>query len=138
MAGSKQSGGVGNFFLGIFMLIGGGYMLLQSIRVSSGFSMGMGLFRLNFGGAGAYSVTTGMVLIPMIFGIGLLFYNSKKILGWLLTFGSLIALIFGVLSNLRVYMRNMSIFELTVMLVLTFGGLGLFLRSLKQMESDED
>ncbi len=49
----------------------------------------------------------------------------------MLTLGSVTALIFGVISSIQFGFRNMSAFELIVILVLAFGGLGLFLRSLK-------
>jgi hypothetical protein len=76
-----------------------------------------------------------MVLIPFIFGIGLIFYNSKNILAWVLTIGSVTALIFGVISTVKFSLRTMSSFDLIVILVLAVGGIGLFLRSLKKIDS---
>jgi hypothetical protein len=80
-------------------------------------------------------VTGGMIMIPFIFGIGLVFFNSKNIFGWLLTLGSITALIFGVISSVRFNLRTMTSFELIVILVLAIGGLGLFLRSLKKIDA---
>jgi hypothetical protein len=76
-----------------------------------------------------------MVMIPFIFGVGLIFYNSKNILGWVLSLGSLTALIFGVISSVRFSMRTMTSFDLIVIIILAFGGLGLFLRSLKSIDT---
>ncbi|WP_051786333.1 hypothetical protein [Endozoicomonas numazuensis] len=76
-------------------------------------------------------ITSGMIMIPFIFGIGMLFYNSRNFLGWLLSCGSLTAMLFGVISSTQFVLRNMTAFELVTILVLCFGGLGLFLRSLK-------
>ena len=120
-------GGVGQFFLGFGMLIGGGYLLLSSIVVTSRFGMGMRLFSLG----GGFGITTGMVLIPFIGGVLLVFYDSKNKAGWLLGGGSLLALLFGVISSIHLRLRQMSVFELLTLLVLCFGGLGLMLRSLK-------
>lgn len=120
------SGGIGRFFIGLIMLIGGGYLLLDSIHVSNNFHFGTRLF--SYGGMG---ITSGIILIPMMFGIGMIFYNAKNPIGWLLFVGSLIALIFGVISSIQFTMANMSLFELLVILILLVGGLGLLLASLK-------
>ena len=68
-------------------------------------------------------------------GIGLIFYNSRNILGWLLSIGSITALIFGVISSVRFSLRTMTSYDIIVILVLAVGGLGLFLRSLKAINA---
>lgn len=124
------SGGIGQFFIGLIMSCGGFYLLLNSIAVRSTFGMGMKLY--SFSGAGSqFGVTTGMVMIPFILGTGIIFYNAKNIIGWLLFCGSLVALIFGVISSIQFSFKAMSAFDLIMILVLAVGGLGLFLRSLK-------
>lgn len=131
-----SSGGTGHFLMGLLMMSGGFYMLLSAISVTSTFGLGSRLYNINAFGGGI-GVTTGTVMIPFIFGIGLIFYNAKNILGWLLSIGSLTALIFGVISSIRFSFRSMSSFELVVILVLAVGGLGLFLRSLKTIETKD-
>lgn len=121
-------GGVGQFMLGFIMMCGGGYMLLNAIRVTTQFGLGFSLYR--FGGGSGFSITSGMILIPFMFGVGIIFYNSRNMIGWLLAVGSLAAMIFGVISSIQFSMRHMSAFDLIVILVLLVGGIGLFLRSL--------
>lgn len=128
------SGGFGQFFIGLIMMCGGFYLLLNAITVSSGFGMGMRLYGFSAMG-GHYNITSGMVFIPFMLGVGLIFYNSKNILGWLLTLGSVTAIIFGVISSLRFSFRSMTSFDLMVILVLAVGGLGLFLRSLNALDA---
>ncbi|MCG9721184.1 hypothetical protein [Shewanella sp. Isolate7] len=125
-----SSGGIGLFLVGLVMMCGGFYLLLNAISVTSNFSLGYRLY--NVGGMG---ITGGTILIPLIFGIGITFYNAKNLLGWLLTLGSLTALIFGVLASVRFNLRTMTTFDLLVILVLAVGGLGLFLRSLKAIDA---
>ena len=125
------SGGIGEFWLGIIMMCGGFYMLLNAITVTSNFGMSMRLYGMSMFG-GTYAITTGMVMIPFMFGIGLLFYNAKDIIAWVLTIGSIVALIFGVIMSINFNFRAMTAFDLIVILVLSMGGTGLFLRSLKQ------
>jgi uncharacterized protein len=123
-------GGSGIFILGILMMCGGFYLLLSSISVASNFGMGLHMYGFSAFGQ-SYGITSGMVMIPFIFGVGMLFYNANSVLAWVLTLGSMTALIFGVISSIHFGFRNMSAFELIVILVLAFGGLGLFLQSLK-------
>lgn len=124
------SGGLGSFFIGLIMMVGGFYLLLNAISVRSTFGLGHNLYR--FSGMGNnISITSGMVMIPFMFGVGLIFYNSKNILGWILSIGSITALIFGVISSIQFSFRSMSAFDLIVILVLAIGGLGLFLKSLR-------
>ena len=127
------SGGAGQFLLGLVMMCGGFYMLFTAITVRSSFGMGMSLYR--FSGGGGFSITSGMVMIPFILGVGIVFYNAKNPIGWVLSLGSLTALIFGVISSLHFHMRTMTAFELITILVLAIGGVGLFLRSLKESNS---
>ena len=127
------SGGLGHFFIGLIMMCGGFYMLLNAITVTSNFGMGMRLYGFSAMG-GNYNVTSGMIMIPFIFGVGLIFYNSKNILGWILSLGSMTGLIFGVISSISFSFKTMTSFDLIVILILAIGGLGLFLRSLKALD----
>ena len=127
------SGGLGHFFIGLIMMCSGFYMLLNAIKVTSSFGMGMNLYGFSTIG-GQYNITSGMVMIPFIFGIGLIFYNGRNIVGWILSIGSIAALIFGVISSIRFSFSTMTSFDLIVILVLAIGGLGLFLRSLKTLD----
>ena len=126
-AGGTQ-GGAGMFVLSLAMMIGGGYLLLNGMTIRPQFGLGARAFSL-----WGFPVTTGMVFIPFIFGVGLVFYNARNWIGWILTLGSLVALVFGVLANLNIQMARMSAFDLIVILVLLVGGIGLFLRSLFPM-----
>lgn len=129
------SGGTGSFILGVLMMCAGFYLLLQSIVVSHAWGFGTSLYQfVAFGGP--VSITSGMLLVPLLIGIGMIFFNARNILGWGLFLGALAALVVGVLVNLRFMLRPMSLFELLGIFVLAFGGLGLFLRSLKSSPAD--
>ncbi|MEZ4472491.1 MAG: hypothetical protein R3F60_17200 [bacterium] len=119
-------GGAGRFILGLIMFVGGGYLFLDNIRVHSGFHWGMALF--DVGGMG---VTSGMTLIPFVLGVGMIFYNARNPIGWLLAIGSVVAMGFGVLANAHFELRRMSLFNLLTILVLGVGGAGLLLSGLR-------
>lgn len=120
------NGGEWSFLIGLAMMIAGFYLLLSSIVVDTSFGFGMRLY-----GIGGVGITSGMLMIPFIFGVVFLFYDSKKYVGWILCIGTIIALIAGVLARSQFRFSQMSAFDLLLILVLAFGGLGLFLRSLR-------
>jgi len=128
-AGGSE-GGIIQFIIGLAMMLGGGYLFLNSIHVMSSFGMGYGLYRM-----GGMNITSGMVLIPFMIGIAMVFYDSKNYFGWVLAIGSVLALVFGVIATTRFTLSGMSLFDLLMILVLFFGGLGLLLNSLRDPEN---
>lgn len=112
-------GGFGQFFLGLAMAVGGGYLLTTKVTVTSGF---WGYFGEN---------TFGLSLLPLVVGLGLLFFDGSSTIGWVLTIGGAIVIFLGILMNLRIYFQPTSLFHTLIMLTLLGGGLGLVARSLK-------
>jgi len=112
-------GGVGEFLLGLGMSVAGAYLLTQRVTVTSGY--------WTLWGYNAF----GLSLLPLLFGIGLLFFNGKSITGWLLTFVGVVIILVGIIANLSIYFQPTSLFNTVVMLVLLAGGIGLVARSLR-------
>lgn len=112
-------GGIVQFFLGLMMASGGAYLLTSRVTVSSGFWAFFG------------RETFGLTLLPFVFGMGLLFFDGKSVLGWLLTAGGAFIIFLGILMNLQIFFAPTSLFHTVIMLVLLAGGLGLVARSLK-------
>ncbi|MDG1406233.1 MAG: hypothetical protein P8Q50_00010 [Octadecabacter sp.] len=119
-------GGEGNFFIGIVMMIAVGYLLLRGIMVRPQFGLGNAMYAI-----GGFPVTTGLVLVPFAFGVGMVFYNSRKWIGWLLAGGSVVALVVGVIASINFTLVRISAFDLLVIIILLVGGIGLFFRSLR-------
>jgi hypothetical protein len=99
--------------------VGGAYLLTQRVTVTSGFWS-------FFGGH-----TFGLSLLPLVVGAGILFYDGRSRLGWILTLGGALIVFLGILTNLRIYFEPTSLFDTLVMLVLLAGGLGLMARALR-------
>jgi hypothetical protein len=112
-------GGVGEFLLGLGMSVAGAYLLTQQVTVTSGY--------WTLWGYNAF----GLSLLPLLFGIGLLFFNGRSIAGWLLTFVGVVIILVGIIANLGVYFQPTSLFNTLVMLALLAGGIGLVARSLR-------
>ena len=115
-------GGLGHFLMGLVMACIGGYLLSNQVSV-------VGSYWDFYGGN-----TFGITLIPMLFGIGILFFNGKSWIGWLLTVAGAIFIVAGVIANMHIYFRATSLFNTIVMLVLLVGGIGLIARSMAHHE----
>lgn len=111
-------GGVGEFFLGLIMVIAGGYLITSRVVVVSGV--------WSVWGYNAF----GLSLVPLIFGIGILFFNGRSVAGWLLVFVGVVVIFTGILMNLDIYFQQTSLFNTIVMIVLLAGGVGLIFRAL--------
>lgn len=118
-------GGVAQFFVGLAMAVGGAYLLTQRVTVTSGF--------WGWGWVGGHAF--GLSLLPLLVGAGLLFYDGRNRLGWLLTAGGVLIVFLGILTNLRIYFEPTSLFDTLVMLVLLAGGIGLVARSLRPQDT---
>jgi len=111
-------GGIGEFFVGLAMTIAGAYLITNRVVVASSF---WSLWGYN---------TFGLSLVPLIFGIGILFFNRKSIAGWLLLFIGVVVIFVGILMNLQIYFQQTSLFNTIIMIVLLAGGIGLIFRAL--------
>jgi hypothetical protein len=112
-------GGIGTFLAGFAMVVAGGYLLLTHVTVTGGY--------WNFYGYNSF----GLSMLPLLVGIGLLFFDGRSTLGWLLTAAGGIIIAAGILANMSIYFRSTSLFDTLIMLGLLAGGLGLVARSLK-------
>ena len=101
------------------MACAGGYLITNQVKVISSY--------WSFYGTG----TVGITLLPMLIGIGLLFWNGRSVADWLLTIAGALFIFAGVIANLHIYFQPTILFNTMVMLVLLVGGLGLISRSLR-------
>jgi uncharacterized protein len=123
------SGGSTRFVLGILLFVAGLYLLLKNIYVQNSFGFGNPMYAL-----GGFSITSGMLLIPFIIGVGMLFFNYKNIIGWVLAVGAVALIIVGVITSIHFTLAGMSAFDILIILVMVAGGLGLFLSSFRNYQ----
>jgi hypothetical protein len=116
-------GGVGEFFVGLLVAAVGFYLLFSHVQVHSSYWSFMG-----FGGAGR---SFGISLIPLLFGVGILFVNGKSVIGWLLSVGGLLFILAGILMNLDIYFQQTTLMHTLVMLFMIAAGLGLIVKGLR-------
>ena len=111
-------GGLGRFLLGFAMACVGGFLITHQVSVVGSY--------WNFWGTNSFGIT----LLPMLFGVGILFWNGKNVFGWLLTVGGALFIFAGIIANMHIYFQTTSLFNTIVMLILLVGGIVLIARSL--------
>src|ERR1700730_15880987 len=112
-------GGLGDFMIGFAMACIGGYLLSNQVSV-------VGSYWSFYG-----TSTFGITLIRMLIGIGMMFFNGRSVIGWLLTIAGALFILAGVIANMHIYFQPTSLFNTPVMLILFVGGLGLMARALR-------
>jgi uncharacterized protein len=112
-------GGIGQFMAGVVMAAAGGYLISNQVQVTTS--------AWHFWGTNSF----GLTLLPLLIGIGMLFFNGRSALGWLLTIVGVAIILAGILMNLDIYFRQTSLFNTVMMLGLLAGGIGLVARSLR-------
>ncbi len=118
------SGGLGTFFGGLAMVIGGGYLLLSRVTVTSGY--------WQFGGRNAF----GLSLLPLLVGVGFLFFDGRSRLGWGLASAGMLIILAGIIVNLNIFFAPTSLFDTLMILGLLAGGIGLVARSVRAMPKE--
>jgi hypothetical protein len=117
-------GGVGTFFLGLILTIVGGYLVLNQVQVTSSFTF-FGLWGWSRPGG------FGLTMLPLLIGVGVLFFDGKSKIGWTLFVGGLLTILAAVLMSLSIYWERTSLFNTLLMFGLLAAGLGLVARSLR-------
>ena len=107
------------FIFGAALSVSGGYLIMNQVQVTSGYWSWWG------------TNTFGLTLIPLVIGLGLLFFDGKSIAGWVLAGAGAVIIFAGILANLQIYFRQTSLFNVILMLALFAAGLGLMARALK-------
>ena len=124
-------GGIGEFFIGVLVAALGFYLLFSHVQVHSSYWN-------FFGFGGGYGRSFGISLIPLLFGIGILFVNAKSVLGWFLAVGGLLFILAGILVNLNIHFRGTSLMNTLIMLAMIAAGLGLIVKGLRPHRSKAD
>jgi hypothetical protein len=114
-------GGLTHFVIGLALTALGGYLFLDRVSVHGGYWRFMG----------SQSSSFGITLIPLLIGIGMLFYDGSSKLGWVLTVGTFLLILAGIIANLQVHYQGTSLWGTLIMLGLFAGGIGLVLRSVR-------
>lgn len=128
---TNRSGSAGNetlqFFMGFLLLGGGLYWLLNSFTVSSAMSRFGGMYSL-FG----MNISGGVMLIPLLVGIGLIFFldGKKRFIGYSVAALGLLVIVISLLSSLQFHARyGNTLYVYVLMFGMIFAGAALLIKS---------
>ncbi len=111
------------FFIGLLMLAGGLFMIFNNLSVTSGWGG-------SFWHIGSLSFPNGMIMLPLIAGIAMLFLMKRKIFGWIVLAVGVVIILLSVLLSTRIYWKTTSAYIFIIMFGMTAAGAGLVLREL--------
>jgi hypothetical protein len=109
-----------NFLLGLVLFLLGLYFITQNTIVTTGFNL-----RFLTGG---YNPPLGLLLVPIIIGIVLLFTMEKQTLGWILIIIGVFIILIGILMGLHFYFKPVTLYKVILMFGSVAAGLGLMIR----------
>lgn len=110
------------FFSGIILFLIGGYLITQNTILYTNFSVLSDMLGFN--------MPFGLIILPLLIGIGILFFNSKSIFGWIALVFGILSILLGILMALKIHFKPVSLYYGILMYGMTAAGLGLFLKSI--------
>ena len=116
------------YFAGIGLILTSLFLFFNHIRVGTGMLQMFGL-----GGTGF-----GLLLIPLMAGIGWLVYDSKSKAGWILSAASCAVICFAVLNSLIMSFPSLTLLGTIMMLFPLAAGGGLLLKGMGGPKAIED
>lgn len=114
-----------SFFIGLLLLGGGLFMIFQNLNVTS--SWGHGGYFYSFG---SFHLSNGLIILPIVIGIMMLFIMDRKIFGWIVLSIGIVIVLLSVLMTTRLSWNRSNAFVFIVMFGMTAAGGGLVLREL--------
>ncbi|MGB0991064.1 MAG: hypothetical protein ACPG32_01175 [Akkermansiaceae bacterium] len=122
-------GGTGSFLMGggLLLMAVGMYLFLDSVRVESG-HYGWMSGMIGRGLQGLETTSMGIVFVPFLIGVGVLFFDASKKWAWWLAAAGLGVIVVEILSRIR-FVLDMKTTHLLMILVMVAAGAGMALRA---------
>ena len=119
-----------NLLAGIAFFVLGVFLITQNTVVRTGFNLG--------GLTGGYNPPFGVMLIPVLIGIILLFAMKKQTWGWILIGFGLATILLGLLLGLEIYFKPTNLYVTILMFGCAAVGVGLMIRGVIQSNSKSE
>lgn len=116
----KKNSDTIQFFVGLAMLVVGGYLFMQNVQVNTSSFFEFSLFGRRM---------DGLLFVPLIASVIYMFYKYNKV-SKICCCLSIILILANVIMNLHMYWNSTSLFATLVIFILLFGGVGLVLKNL--------
>ena len=127
----KARNELAEFVVGLAMLVVGLYWFMQKVTVSTGFFQG----RFNVGGI---HVNTGLVVVPFIIGIIMIFIKPESFLSKIVASLGFLLIIVSIISSTTMHLSSINLYEWLLYLVFIFGGFALVCRVLFKNPSKKE
>lgn len=109
-----------DFILGVGFLAAGLFMVSRMVMVTS---WGWGSIYI-----GGFSLPSGLVVVPLLLGIGMYVYNYKSIFAKFVMMVGVICILASVIMSVRIHIIRMTLFDYVLMFGLIAAGAALLLR----------
>ena len=116
------------FLGGIALMIAGLWFFLDSVQVSAG-QYGALTGWMGRGREGMETTSMGIIFVPFLIGVGVLFYDVSKRWAWWLSGLGMAMIVIEMLSRIR-FVMNIKTSTLLVMFCLIAAGAGMVARAL--------
>lgn len=110
------------FFLGLVLLGGGLFWIFQSVRVTTSWGT---IWRF-----GSWIMPNGVIIIPLLIGIIMLFMMRRKIFGWIVVSIGILAILLSIMNSVSFHFNSRSLFEYILMFGFVAVGAALVLKSI--------
>ena len=107
------------FLIGIVLVSVGLFLLTQQTIVT------MDWYTWMFG---SFRLATGLILVPFIIGIIILFYNPKSLIGKIVTIIGICIIVATIIMSIKIVFKSTSLFNFILMIGMIAAGSGLLLR----------
>lgn len=115
----KKDTSIVDFIIGMILVAGGLFSIFKNTSIGV-------IWISHLWGT---SLPSGIITIPILIGIAILFSKHSSKVGWGLVSIGIILLLFQIILSLKITFRTTSLFDYFLMFGGTFGGLGLLARA---------
>ncbi len=111
------------FFAGLLMFAGGVFMILQNIVVRT--NWGTSFYHI-----GGWNVPNGLIMLPVLIGIVMLFVMDKKIFGWIVFGLGILFILLTVIMSVSISWKTSNAYVFLIMFGLAAAGGGMLMKVL--------
>ncbi len=117
---SSDDHSVRDFVLGLLLVGVSIFVVFQSTTVS----MSWYTYRI-----GSFGMPTGVIVLPLLISVGILFYNTKSVLGKYLFLISVVFIIVTLILSVKIQFQRTSMLSFVIMFGSFFAGAGLLAKT---------
>lgn len=111
------------FFAGLLMFAGGVFMILQNVIVRT--SWGTSFYHI-----GGWNVPNGLIMLPVLIGIVMLFVMDRKIFGWIVFGLGILFILLTVIMSVSISWKTSNAYVFLLMFGLAAAGGGMLMKVL--------